>query len=492
MSNKEHRISNVEVKEGCRPSSLVARGIVYIRFLFCCHLSLLLQPAEATVKPNSLFSDHMVLQQGVAVPVWGSADEGEVVTVSFNGQKVSATAKNGKWMVRLQPLAYSNTPATMTITGSNTITIQDILVGEVWLCSGQSNMERQLGPRPPQPPITDWEKERDAANYPGIREYYVPLKYAADRVDDINSQWSVCSPQTVADFSAVGYFFAKNLYSKLKVPVGIVFSAFGGTPAEDWTSKAALEGNPELTDLVKNYDKATTDYKPAGKVMSGLYNGMVYPLVPYAIKGVAWYQGEANSGRPKEYQIVLPNMIRNWRQDFGLGDFPFLIVQIAPFKDMSPEIREAQLLVSKKVNNTALIVTTDCGDANDIHPPHKQPVGERLALAARALAYGESVEYAGPTYRTHTIRNNKMVLDFTHTGKGLTAKGDGTLTGFTIAGADKHFVTAHALIKGKTVIVYSDEIQKPVAVRYGWTNVPEATLYNAEGLPASPFRTDIE
>jgi sialate O-acetylesterase len=457
-------------------------------FLF---LLLQWQLSIATVKPNSIFTDHMVLQKGVAVPIWGTAEEGENVTVSFNGQVVSTVAKNGKWIARLQPMPYVTTPSIMTITGSNTVTIQDVLVGEVWLCSGQSNMERQLGPRPPQPLITDWEKERDAANYPQIREYYVPLKYSADKVDDVNSHWTTCSPQTVVDFSAVGYFFARDLHQQMKVPVGIIFSAFGGTPAEDWTSREALEGNPELGELINNYDQIP-GWKPAGKVMSGLYNGMIFPLVPYAIKGVAWYQGEANNDRPKQYQIILINMIRNWRHDFGLGDFPFLIVQIAPFKDMCPEIREAQFLVSQKVSNAALIVTTDCGDANDIHPSHKQPVGERLALAARALAYGEKIEYTGPTYHSYSIKGNRVVLTFGHTGTGLKILQGDVLSGFTIAGADKRFVPASARIVGNKVIVRNDAVRHPVAVRYGWENVPKGNLSNKEGLPASPFRTDTD
>jgi sialate O-acetylesterase len=446
--------------------------------------------AEATVVPNSLFSDHMILQKGVAVPVWGHANEGEKVTVRFNGQEVSTVAKGGKWMVKLAPLPYITTPREMTITGENKVSVKDILVGEVWLCSGQSNMERQLGPRPPQQPITDWEKERDAANFPMIREYYVPLKYAADKVEDVHEKWTICSPQTVADFSAVGYFFARDLYKRINVPVGIIFSAFGGTPAEDWTSKAALEGNPELTDLVKNYDKATTGYRPPGKLMSGLYNGMINPLIPYAIKGVAWYQGEANNDRPKQYQVVLPNMIKNWRTDFGQGDFPFLIVQIAPYKDMSPEIRESQLKVTQKVKNTALIVTTDCGDANDIHPTHKQPVGARLALAASGLVYHQKVEYSGPMLKTFRVNKDSVTLVFDH-AKGLHA-GNGTLSGFTIAGGDKKFVPADAVIRGDKVIVHSPAVSRPVAVRYGWASVPDCNLYNSADLPASPFRTDSE
>ena len=457
----------------------------------CCLLAVSLW-VHAEVSLNTLFSNHMIVQQGVAVPVWGIAGEGEKVTVSFNGQTVSTIATNGKWMIRLSPMAYQLTPLTLTVSGTNTITINDILVGEVWLCSGQSNMERQLGPRPPQPLITDWEKERDAANYPLIREYYVPLNYSGSKTTDVQSSWTVCSPQTVSDFSAVGYLFAKNLFLQLKVPVGILFSAFGGTPAEDWTSETALKNNSKLSVLVADYDKPTTAWKPTGKTMSGLYNGMIYPLLPYALKGVVWYQGESNNDRPALYKTILTTLISNWRQDFNQGDIPFLIVQIAPHKEMCPELRESQFLVSQKVPHTALIVTTDCGDVENIHPSHKQPVGERLAIAARALAYKEKIEYSGPVYRSFIIKNEEVFINFTHTGKGMISKQNDELKGFTIAGADKKFVPAKAVIKGNQVVVSDKGIKKPVAVRYGWSNVPDVNLFNVEGFPASPFRTDIE
>lgn len=450
--------------------------------------------AVANVQPNSLFSDHMVLQKGVEVPVWGTADEGEQVTITFNGQSVSTTTVNGKWMLKLAPMPYVLKGLPMIISGKNSLTIDDILVGEVWLCSGQSNMERQLGPRKPQPLITDWEKERaEAIDYPLIREYKVPLNYSKEPIDDAKSAWEVCSPKTVPEFSAVGYFMAKNLYKKLKVPIGIVHSAYGGTPAEDWTSKKALEANPKLAFFVRNYDSIRNSaWHPGAQVKNGLYNGMIAPLLPMALKGVAWYQGENNQDRAKEYQIVLPNMIQNWRTDFNQGDFPFLIVQVAPYKDLIPEIRESQLLVSQQVKNTALIVTTDCGDPTNIHPAHKQPVGERLALAARKLAYGENITYSGPTYRSYKIKGNKIILSFDYVNKGFLAKKSEDLKGFTIAGKDKFFFVAKAEIKGNKIIISNDAIKKPVAARYGWANAPEVNLYNAEGLPASPFRTDVE
>jgi len=459
--------------------------------LICCLLIASIC-VRAEVSLNSLFSDHMIVQKGAAVPVWGTAGEGEKVTVRFNGQTVSTVAMKGKWMIRLLPMDYQLTPLTMKVSGINTIIINDILVGEIWLCSGQSNMERQLGPCPPQPLITDWEKERDAANFPLIREYYVPLKYSDSKTADAQSSWTVCSPKTVPDFSAIGYLFAKNLFLQLKVPVGILFSAFGGTPAEDWTSETALKSNPKLKELVADYDKPTTAWKPTGKTMNGLYNGMIYPLLPYALKGVVWYQGESNNDRPSLYETILTTLITNWRQDFHQGDIPFLIVQIAPHKEMCPELRESQFLVSQKVPHTALIVTTDCGDAENIHPPHKQPVGERLAIAARALAYNEKIEYAGPVYRSFTIVNDEVIINFSHIGKGMTTKQNDELKGFTIAGEDKKFVPANAVIKGNQIVVSDKNIKKPVAVRYGWSNVPDVNLFNGDGFPATPFRTDPE
>ncbi len=464
-----------------------------MRFFFTiCIFICSFQVMVADVKPNSLFSDHMVLQKGKPVPIWGTADEGEEVEVLFHGQQLTTKAVNGKWKVLLSPMDYVKTPTSMTITGNNTVIIKDILVGEVWLCSGQSNMERQLGPRPQQPMITNWEREREMAKYPMIRQFYVPLNYASEKQDDVHGTWTVCSTSTVEDFSAVGYFMAKNLHIKLDVPVGIIFSAFGGTPAEDWMSREALLSNPDLKDLVENYDTMTTGYKPKGKVMNGLYNGMINPLLPLAIKGCAWYQGESNNDRPEQYKVLLKSLIENWRADFQDPELPFLIVQIAPHKDMKPELRESQFLVSETVDKTALIVTTDCGDANDIHPPFKQPVGARLALAARGLAYNDRIVFEGPAFKSFEVKGNEIIVEFDHVGKGLSTQGTASPIGFTIAGKDKIFVPATARIKGKMIVVSNNEIAEPVAVRYGWTNVPDVNLYNMEGLPASPFRTDAE
>ncbi len=483
----------------------------------------------AAVKPNSLFSDNMVLQRGVVVPVWGTASDSEKVTVEFNGQKVTTIAKDGKWMLKLKPLKAGG-PYKMIISGQNTITIQNILVGEVWVCGGQSNMERQLGLRSGQKPIVNWIEEALNANYPEIRQYHVGRKASDTIVADANSKWEICDTTSVREFSAVGYFFARDLYKQLKVPIGLLFSTVGGTTAESWTTKATLEGNSELKILAEQYDKAKLAYpdavakykkdlptlmlkyaadtlvalaahkpfpakpapprNPAGGA-GGLYNAMINPIIPYAIKGVIWYQGESNGGRGKQYQTLFPTMITDWRQHWNQGDFPFLFVQIAPYRGADPMIREAQFLTLNKVPNVAMVVTTDCGDSADIHPAYKQPVGNRLSLAARALAYKEKIEYSGPLFDNYAVKGTEVEISFTHTGKGLVAK-DGELTGFSICGPDKKFVPAMAVISGNKVIVSNPNISFPLAVRYGFVSVPHVNLFNQEGLPASPFRTDVE
>lgn len=474
----------------------------------------------------------MVLQRGVKVPVWGTAENGEKVMVQLQGQSVEAKTRDGVWMVNLRSLQAGGPYVMNIVSKDTTITIQDVMVGEVWLCSGQSNMERQLGPRPPQKPIVNWEQEVQQANYPEIRQYYVPEKYAVDEQTDAHSNWKVCSPETVPDFSAVGYFFARDLYNAIKVPVGILFSAYGGTPAEHWTSREALENNPQLQALVAAYDKAVYEYPeklaqysqqaiplyrqfledsakavadslpmpkrpnpPAdpqkGHMIAGLYNAMIHPLIPYAIKGVCWYQGESNNGRAAVYANLLTTMINDWRHKWHAGRFPFLVVQIAPHKDMTPQLREAQWDVVRNVAQTALIVTTDCGDSADIHPAHKQPVGERLALAARALAYRAPVEYSGPEYRKMVITGNEARIVFDHAHKGLEIKkGDSALTGFQIAGLDHKFYPADVRISHNAVILTSPKVKQAAEVRFGWENVPHVNLYNTAGLPAIPFRTD--
>ena len=501
--------------------------VIFFSFLLCAS-------GFAQVKPNSLFTDNMILQRGVAVPVWGTASDGESVTVEFAGQKVSATTTNGKWMAKLNPLKEGG-PFTMTISGSNTITIKNILVGDVFLCSGQSNMGfpvrsiRAIGNYPKVSEII-----ADAANYSMIHQYKVPLKKSEDipaPVTDAGGKWFVCDTTTVKDFSAVAYLFARELQKKIKIPIGIINSSYGGTPAQNWISKDSLEANPLLKPILENYYKALAEFpaklakynddiaktmakysvdsakaveahkeiprKPTAPLTpaerggpSGLYNTMILPLAPYAIKGAVWYQGEANGGQGIQYRSLLPTLINNWRSLWGIGNFPFMIVQIPGWKGHQPELREAQLLTYQKIPNTSMTVINDCDDTLDVHPGNKQPVGERLALAARGLVYKEKIEFMGPIYQSMKVVGNTIELTFTHIGKGLVAK-DGDLKDFTIAGSDKKFVPATAVIKDNKVIVSTEGINKPEAVRMGWRLCPQVNLYNEEGLPASPFRTDV-
>ncbi len=442
--------------------------------------------ATAAVKPAALFSDNAVLQQGVKVPVWGTANEGEKVTVSLQGQTVTATAKDGRWRAELAPLTAGG-PFELTIAGENTIKINNVLVGEVWIASGQSNMQWSVNQSDnPQQTV------KDSAN-PQIRLITIPRRATPQPQDDVDAKWQDCGPQTVGDFSAVAYFFGRDLQQQLKVPVGLISTNYGGTPAEAWTSHAALEAEPSLT----NYGSAPATDAPNSP--AGLYNAMIHPLLPYAIKGAIWYQGESNAGRAYEYRTLFPTMIKDWRAKWGQGDFPFLLVQLAPFLkiDFEPkdcawaELREAQLYSTQSLPSVGMAVITDFGDEADIHPKWKAPVGGRLALAARALAYGEKIPYSGPEYYQQKIEGDKIALTFKHTDGGLVARGGGgELYGFTIAGKDQKFVNAHAEIQGDKVVVSSPAVKEPVGVRMGWANYPLVNLYNGAGLPASPFRSD--
>lgn len=621
---------------------------------------------RADVAPASLFRDHAVLQQGMPIPVWGTAADGERVTVALAGQSVSTVARDGTWSVRLEPLPAGG-PHVLTISGRNRVDISDVLVGEVWVCGGQSNMERQLGLREWQQPIKNWEAEAASADFPRIRHFGVAQRSAFTPQATVEGSWLVCTPQTAPEFTAVGFFFARALHLARGTPVGLIHTSWGGTPAEAWMSPAAIARIPEFTTTLAHLENVRRDpaaarfeyaremarwyeandrgtasnppwsasvfeagawpamgvpalwenaglpdfdgvvwfrrefdlpadwcvgdaelhlgpiddvdttwvngrlagsgmvwnepriYRlPTGMLHPGrnviavrvldtggggglwggghalrlvradnpgesialegewryttsvyahnappppaspitnsgtptvLHNGMIAPLQPYAIRGVIWYQGEANAGQSELYRRIFPELVADWRRGWGQGEFPFLYVQIAPFNQMPPEIREAQRLSLAKIPNSAMAVTIDVGDAHDIHPTNKRPVGERLALAARALAYGESIEYSGPLFRTVQVVGQRAILSFDHLGGGLVAN-DGELKGFTIAGADRVFHPARARIVGDTVEVASDDVPAPSAVRYAWANVPEGNLYNRSGLPASPFATD--
>lgn len=542
------------------------------RFRFAALLTALVfaLPAAADIKPHALFSDHMVLQRGASLPIWGTAEPGEDVYVHLevktsDGKREeggSAKAdKDGKWTVKLAPFP-AGTDGVLTIRGAapkrdpkgkekpNAAMFKDVAVGEVWVASGQSNMEWTLAasPRGGGP-----EAIKNSTNA-NLRMFTVPKFAVPTPQDGFNpkppndkfSRWLPSAPENAPMFSAVAYYFGRDLQKALNVPVGIIHTSWGGTPAQAWTSREVLAADAGLKYYVddletrrKNWDpnkvkaqheEAMTKWKVAAEEAkknnkpaprqpgmpsepgtgpndaSTLYNGMIHPLVPYAIKGGIWYQGESNAGKPIEYRTLYAAMIKDWRNRWG-SDFPFYCVQLAPFNAGKPDgdnwafLREAQAIASDKVKKAGVAVITDAGDLGDIHPQKKEPAGARLALLALANDYGQKVEFSGPAYKSFKADGNKAIVSFDHIGGGLTIEkfsmagaenvgGDDKLVGFAVAGEDKVFHPATATIEGDTVVVTSDKVQTVVAVRYGWKNFTVANLANKAGLPASPFRSD--
>jgi len=619
--------------------------------------------SKADVGVADIFSDHMVLQRNIPLKVWGDADPGEKLYVSFNGQKVKTKAnKFGKWSVVLDPMKAGG-PFKMIVQGINEIIFEDILIGDVWVCSGQSNMQW------PVSKSVNAEKEIENANYPNIRLFDVPRTVSNTPLEKIpNTTWKICTPETIKNFSAVGYYFGRDLQKEIDVPVGLIHSSWGGTCVETWTSKASITKVPKYENMgprIDAYDaekiidqkrnelekalggfpekengmeekwmlpvtsksnwesmKLPTLWENAGyRLLNGivwfskdfnldagqlnknatlhlgkiddsditwingvkagemkwgadvervykipektlkpgknnitvriedtyykggfsskpdklflelgqkkislsgewkfkidtvyanfrvspndapslLYNSMINPLIPYGIKGVIWYQGESNTPRSKEYEITFLNMINNWREDWQQDDFPFLFVQLANYKkakstpqdDDWAELRETQTK-TLSLKNTGMAVAIDIGEASDIHPKNKQDVGNRLMTAALKVAYGKDIVHSGPIYKSMQIEGDKAIISFDHVGSGLLIKDKhGYINEFEMAGADKKFYWAKAKIDGDKIIVWSDKVQKPVAVRFGWSSNPaDFNLYNKEGLPASPFRTD--
>ena len=542
---------------------------------------------RADVRMPLIFGDHMVLQQSVKLSVWGKADSGEKVTVTVGSHTGSATAgPDGKWRVELERLKVSTQPVTMTISGKNKIVFTDVLVGDVWLCSGQSNMEFAMTLE------SHAAVELPKADNPLIRIFIVSHNWAYMPLEDVGlgspenslvGRWKLCTAESLTKmggwggFSAVAYYFGKEIQAATKQPVGLIQSAYGGKPIEAFISLEALKMDSALATYAAQHEKELADspalmaaaaagkadfdakmkvwndkygaaYKqaweehnqaeaaaraahaplpprfkppverptapPDGKAhpdtASHLFNGMIHPLIPFGIKGVIWYQGENNAGKPWDYDKLMAALISDWRVRWGLGDFPFLYVQLAVFQtpakepvqqDGWPVLRDMQLR-SLKIPNTGMAVAIDIGEANDIHPRDKLDVGHRLALIARHVAYGEDIEFSGPIYDGMQVKGDRIRIHFKH-AKGLKigahpqifadvppAAAPAELPAFAIAGADRNWYPAKAVIEGESVVVSSDQVKEPVAVRYGWAKNPACHLYNSADLPASPFRTD--
>ena len=485
---------------------------------------------RAEVVVASPFTDHAVLQRNLPVPIWGHGAAGEKVTVNFHYQTLATTADaHGRWSVRLKPMSADASGADLSITGQNSITLHDIVVGEVWLASGQSNMEWPLHL------ARDAKAEIASATLPLVRHLkieHTPSDTPSNSVK--TSGWQVASPETAGSFTAVGYFFAHELSAKINVPVGIIHSSWGGTPIESWLDQSVLKSTKgwprfeaEWTEALRVFPRKKTEYaaldrawqkadeasRMSGKpnplpwphppvgpgtayAPGGLFNGMIVPLIPYAVRGALWYQGESNVGRATEYAELFPAMIRDWRESWGQGDFAFLFVQLPNYADNHPtgtnwaELRDAQN-AALKLPQVGEAVTIDVGEADNLHPTNKKPVGERLALLAEAKVYkmadveGVSPQFVSAKREAGTIRVTLAPA------KGLVVRGlTNSSTGFDLAGADHVFHPANATVENETVVVSSPEVKEPVAVRYAFTNNPSVTLYNDAGLPAGPFRSD--
>ncbi|PXY42247.1 9-O-acetylesterase [Flavobacterium cheongpyeongense] len=501
--------------------------MTYIKNLFSFLIFLSVSfSIKAQVKLPALVSDNMVLQQNTKVNLWGWASPNEKINIQLGWQNSSVEVvanAAGDWKVAVDTPLGSEKPYSITINASNKIVLNNILIGEVWICSGQSNMYFPVGKEEGtwKTGVKNYEEEIVNANYPNIRLFTVLTNASPKQLEDVTGKWTTCSSDSIKTFSAVAYFYGRELYQKLKIPIGLISTSWGGTKAEAWTSQNVLEENPDFLTILEEdakneklyQEKLETYYlnlrnekqannnalktelkkpkKEANKTSYVLYNAMLHPLINYTMKGVIWYQGESNSGKAQLYQTLFPAMVKNWRDDWKQGNFPFYYVQIAPHKGQTPEIREAQLLSLKTIPNSGMAVTTDVGDVNNIHPIDKQTVGHRLALIALARTYNENkLVYSGPIYDHLKIKKDKIQLFFNYVDSGF-KKTTGDLKEFEIAGDDKVYYPAVAKIDGKTIVVFSEKVKNPKSVRFAWKAVPEPNLFNVENLPASPFRTDL-
>ena len=496
---------------------------------FLCPLALLTPLLQSEVRLPNILSDHAVLQRQAPIHIWGWASPGEAITVTLRQQSVATTADTiGQFSVYLQP-EKAGGPFTLTVKGSNTVTLSDLLIGDVWFASGQSNMELPLNGFPGSAPLKNGPQEVAAANHPNLRLLHIPNNASTYPLEDQPATWTACNPHTAATFSAVAYFYGREISEKEHVPVGMVDSTWGGTPVESWASLGSLTADASLMPVFHNWSRLADTHKTRGALVAqekseddaarqagqplpkhpwrpnldswapaGLFNAMIAPATPYAIKGALWYQGESNSPQPSAYLYskVFSAMITDWRQQWGLGNFPFLFVQISSYKSTPLEdwgtLRDQQRR-TLAVANTAMAVTLDVGDPDNVHPSDKQTVSARLALAGRTLAYGEQVEYAGPLFSQAVTEKGGMRVLFDHTAGKLVSKGNATdsnLPGFELSGDDHHFFPAAAKIDNDTVMVTSPQVQHPRYVRYAWENAPQATLFNSDGLPASTFTSE--
>ncbi len=483
-------------------------SFVSVRFaLASVLLTLCLARGWAEVSLPNVIGSNMVLQRDHAVPIWGWAAPGEKVTLQFKDQKKSAVADTqGRWEVRLKSLKASAEPAELSIAGSNQIVLSNILVGEVWLCSGQSNMEKPIGKQNGQKPTKNYEEELKSGDlYPMIRLFKAAKVLEATPTNNVAGEWSVCSSNTLetTKFSAVGYFFGREIEKEINVPIGLIESSWGGTRIEPWTPPVGFKAVSKLSQLAQ---PISVQGKLSNTIPMAIYNGMIAPLVPFAIRGALWYQGESNCMDTHDgatYADKMEALIKGWRRVWGEGDFPFYYVQLAPFRyfdvpkprvpnaEALPEIWEAQA-DALRISNTGMAVITDLVDnLKDIHPTRKVEVGQRLALIALARDYGKKeIVYSGPVFKRMKVRDGKAILSFEHADGGLVNKDGQPLTWFTIAGEDGKFVSAEAQIAGDTVVVSNPSVLQPKAVRFAWNEAAQPNLFNQAGLPASPFRTD--
>ena len=454
--------------------------------------------ASAKIILSPLFSDNMVLQQKDNVALWGMSEANKIITITTSWNKKLVTTKAdaaGNWKIKVAT-PKAGGPYTIIFNDGDEVLLNNILIGEVWVCSGQSNMEM---PVEGWGKIKNYKEELATANYPNIRLITVEKSTSTQPLTQANFKngWQLCSSKTVANFSAVAYFFARNIQQHHNIPIGLIQTAYTGTPAESWVSEPSLKTMPDYDSLV-NVIAAKAGSPKDSHIPTVLFNAMINPLIPYAIRGVIWYQGEGNAAKAYQYKTLFPLLINDWRQRWERKNMPFYFVQLANFKEVNAQPEEsgwAELRVAQlqtlSVPNTGMAVAIDLGEVKDIHPKNKQDVGLRLALIARAKTYNEKIAYSGPLYKSFKVEGNKIKLFFNHTDGGLQSKGNGELKGFAIAGANKRFYWAKATIKNNKIIVWADEVKDPVAVRYAWAINPICNLYNGAGLPASPFRTDM-